>query len=166
MSLPTCQASSFMSCKKPLVSMNINWTELDLMVGYHVDGNLLHSQTGLCSFFFLKKISLIVLVVWNLALPAGGQSAWGFWAQDPVGRGLVSFCYLFSSVYTWSHLMIFGSECFWVMTRQYMYLSCSWHWNSLLSWQISDKGKVIAGAFVVVQQFVMLMPNIWRSCFG
>ena len=35
--------------------MNINWTELDLMVGYHVDGNLLHSQTGLCSFFFLKK---------------------------------------------------------------------------------------------------------------
>jgi len=57
MSLPACQASSFMSCKKPLVSMNINWTELDLMVGYHVDGNLLHSQTGLCSFFFLRKKS-------------------------------------------------------------------------------------------------------------
>jgi len=95
-------------------------------------------------FLFKKKISLIVLVVWNLALPAGGQSAWGFWAQDPAGRGLVSFCYLFSSVYTWSHLMIFGLECFWVMSRQYMYLSCSWHWNSLLSWQISDKGKVVA----------------------
>ena len=46
----------------------------------------------------------------------------------------------------------------------------------------SDKGKACAsalssiaagskclastGGFVVVQEFVMLMPNIWRSCFG
>jgi len=45
----------------------------------------------------------------------------------------------------------------------------------------SDKGKYVAsalssiaagskclastGGFVVVQEFVMLMPNIWRSCF-